>query len=523
MGEQAIDLRSTMSILRRDAVALIAAGLLGAAAGGGYVVLKPPLYSSTSQVLLPAEQSPTGMPMQRDVATEVRVANSDVVLDPVVEKVTPDLSLRQLRQRLTISAPTSDVLQIVARGEDRKQAEAIAQAVAEAEVAYVGKSSSSLSQARQAALQSRLDSLNASLKTVNDEVDRTKARQRSEDPRSVEGRADARAMSQLTAQQASLVLQIDQIQQTTEGADPTQEASIISNASPGHRPGLVSRLIIFGLIGLLLVGGLTAWLLVLFGRRDRRLRFRDQIADALGSPVIASVTSKVPRAAAGWRDLLSSYEPGTVDAWALRQTLRELAFGDGPLTATAEQQEGRGHSITVITLSDDNRGLAMGPQLASYAASIGIRTRLVAAGRHESAAPLWAACYRSKGEEELRPGLVVGEPTRSADADLTVVLVVVDRRSPDLGQLEGSETTVVALSPGSATAEELARTAVTADDAGSRITGMIVADPDDLDRTTGRLLQHERAQQVPLPTRLTGLPGTKDLPDNVQGLTRRPG
>ena len=102
------------------------------------------------------------------------------------------------------------------------------------------------------------------------------------------------------------------------------------------------------------------------------------------------------------------------------------------------------------------------------------------------------------------------------------MLTVVDRRQPELERLDDSSVTVLAVSSGTATAEELALAAVTADDAGGRIAGIVVADPDDLDRTTGRLLQHERSQQVPLPTRLTGLPGPASAPGHVSGVRRRP-
>ena len=273
------------------------------------------------------------------------------------------------------------------------------------------------------------------------------------------------------------------------------------------------------------VVGLAAIVLLLRSRRDRKLRYRDEIADALGSPVIASVRSRVPRAAAGWTSLLEDYTPGTVDAWALRQALHQLVLDGSPVgRPLAERGEGVEHTamtITVITLSDDPRGLAMGPQLAAYAASSGIPTALVAGQRHESAASLWAAF--SQGRDEVRPGLLVDAHARDGhDVDLTVVLAVVDRRKPELGALPESSVAILAVSSGSATAEELALTAVTADDAGSRIAGIIVADPDDLDRTTGRLLQHERAQQIPLPTRLTGVPSSGPTGSNVSGLRRRP-
>ena len=52
--------------------------------------------------------------------------------------------------------------------------------------------------------------------------------------------------------------------------------------------------------------------------------------------------------------------------------------------------------------------------------------------------------------------------------------------------------------------EELAQAAVWAYDWGGRVLGALVANPDALDRTSGRLLHTERSQQVTLPARMTG-------------------
>jgi hypothetical protein len=165
-------------------------------------------------------------------------------------------------------------------------------------------------------------------------------------------------------------------------------------------------------------------------------------------------------------------------------------------------------SVLVVVLSGDLRGLAVAPQMASYAAAAGIRTRLVAAQPHEDAAVLWAACSSVRANEEPRRGLVVDTLPRKHkehDVELTVMLAVVDRDRPELERtLPRTAVTVLAVSAGTCTAEELARVAVTADDADRSIDGILVADPDSLDRTTGRLLQHERFQSVSLPMRVTG-------------------
>jgi hypothetical protein len=64
--------------------------------------------------------------------------------------------------------------------------------------------------------------------------------------------------------------------------------------------------------------------------------------------------------------------------------------------------------------------------------------------------------------------------------------------------------TLLAISPGAATREELARLAVAVDDSGRQINGVVVADPEPSDRTTGRRTLDKRALQAPLPVRMTG-------------------
>jgi len=67
--------------------------------------------------------------------------------------------------------------------------------------------------------------------------------------------------------------------------------------------------------------------------------------------------------------------------------------------------------------------------------------------------------------------------------------------------------TLLAVSSGAASAEDLAALALAADEAGMPLDGIVVANPDPLDRTTGRLLPTERAVLAPLPSLMTGATG----------------
>jgi hypothetical protein len=67
------------------------------------------------------------------------------------------------------------------------------------------------------------------------------------------------------------------------------------------------------------------------------------------------------------------------------------------------------------------------------------------------------------------------------------------------------DAAVLVVSSGAATEEDLARVALAAYDSGSRFRGAVVADPDSLDRTTGRLLQAQRSMEPPMPMKLVGV------------------
>ena len=76
-------------------------------------------------------------------------------------------------------------------------------------------------------------------------------------------------------------------------------AQLIQPATRATRPSLVKHLIINAFLGAL-IGALIAIILMLaIGRNDRRLRERDDIANSIGVPVLASFPVDHPADAAG--------------------------------------------------------------------------------------------------------------------------------------------------------------------------------------------------------------------------------
>jgi len=257
-----------------------------------------------------------------------------------------------------------------------------------------------------------------------------------------------------------------------------------------------------GLLGLILglLGGIVIALVL--SRSDRRLRRRDDMADAIGIPVLASIPVQRPSDASGWTRLLDTYEPAVVDAWSLRKALRQLGLTDFSGVGKA------GTSLTVISLAGDKGGLALGPQIAVFVASLGIPTSLVVGPQQDpnATATLATACGATAATPSGRPfNMRIGASVdRPAGAVLTIVIAAVDGKAPDLTGTMRTTATVIGVSAGSATAEQLAKVAVNAASDGREIAGIIVADPDPTDPTTGSVPQPERPTHHRMPTRMTG-------------------
>ncbi len=146
-------------------------------------------------------------------------------------------------------------------------------------------------------------------------------------------------------------------------------ALLLQPASTAVGRALPVAIAILAIIGLLIAAVLAAIGVLAAERRDRRLRHRDEIADSIGVPVLASVPVGHPTDAAGWVKLLTEYEPTAVDAWRLRGVLDYLGV-IGPAADGASQAERA--SLAVVSLRSDPGALALGPQLAVFAAGLGI-------------------------------------------------------------------------------------------------------------------------------------------------------
>ncbi|HLJ98877.1 MAG TPA: hypothetical protein VKU39_03100 [Streptosporangiaceae bacterium] len=283
-------------------------------------------------------------------------------------------------------------------------------------------------------------------------------------------------------------------------------AQLLQPASSATGPTPAKQVAIFVGLGAL-VGALVGVIIALaMRRRDWRLRARDEIADAIGVPVFASIPAQAPRDAAGWTKLLQDYQPEPVAAWRLHRTLYEL----GLIGADSEDPAAADVTLAMLSLASDRHALALAPQLAAFAASAGIRTALVMGPQQDTnaTASLRAACAAPPAplySGNLQIAVVDrDEDGKPPDATLTVIVAVVDGQTPKIADTIRGAVAVLGVSAGAATAGELARVAASAAADGLEITGIMVADPDPADATTGLAPDVSRPGRGKSPTRLTG-------------------
>jgi capsular polysaccharide biosynthesis protein len=288
------------------------------------------------------------------------------------------------------------------------------------------------------------------------------------------------------------------------------QARVLQPATSATGRSLPVALLMTGGLGLVAGALIGAIGVLAVNRGDRRLRTRDEIANAVGVPVLASIPASRPPDAGRWTKLLEGYEPGVVHGWQLRTALSYLGQSEA---ASGNGSNGKGLSIAVVTLAHDRAALALGPQLAVFAASLGVPTALVV-GRQQDAnatAALRAACAEpppsSRRPAALRLGVTEQDRMpRAPGIRLTIVVTVVDGQSPDLAGTLRTTATVLGASAGAVTAAQLVSVAVSATTDGRQIDGILVADPDSADHTTGRIPQLARPPRRRMPTRLTSTP-----------------
>jgi capsular polysaccharide biosynthesis protein len=442
MTQKALDLRRSAQIARHHKVLVGIVVGLGAVVGGGYAVLSPPMLTSTALIALQPPASQNTQNSQQSTTTSG--------IDPFTAT-----QMVVASSDAVLLAALHDVSPGVPLNQFRREVEVGSPATDIISVNAKAKNAVGAEAIANAVASSYI----AYVSTANSPVGRVSARQ-------------------------------------------------LELAITASGPSRAERTAIFAALGAL-AGALIAFVVVLvIGRNDRRLRERDEIARSIGVPVLASFPVAHPADAAGWTRLLEEYKPAAVYRLRLQQALEQL--GTAPVNGNSTGHDGS--SVTIVSLSSDSGALALGPQLAVFAASQGTPTTLVIGPQQDTnaVATLRTAFAAPPPASSTRPSLLRVVVTDSAvdrqpDTVLTVVAVVVDRDSPLLPETMRTSATVLGVSASAATAEQLARAAWAAHRDGRNVVGILVADPEPTDRTTGLIPQMPGPANRRSATRLKGM------------------
>ena len=442
MSDKALDLRGSVRIVRRHIRLVSAVAALGLLAGGAYSYLRPPMLTSTTLIVLP---------QSTQAATNAAAASANGG-----------------------SSPFMETQELIARS--------------------VPVLSAALPNARPAM---SLDALRADIQINSPTGYIISISAHSKNATDAEVTANAVAKSYLA------------YVNSPSSPIPQVSARILQPAANATGENQWLALALTALMGALagaLIGIITA---LAIGRKDQRLWKRDDIASSIGVPVFASYPVRHPRDAAGWTELLEEYEPTARDAWRMRQALQQLGLASA---GAGTGSDDGGASLVVLSLPADAGAVALGPQLAVLAASMDVPTALIMCPQEDPAATatLRAACAMPPPQPSKRPSKLQviadydGDFNGRVHAALTVYVAVVDGLTPQLTQAMRESTTILGVSAGAATAEQIAQVALNAATHGRGIDGILVADPEPADHTTGLVPQLARPARRALPTRLSG-------------------
>jgi capsular polysaccharide biosynthesis protein len=484
--EQVLDVKGALRVIRkfwRVVAAFLVAGVLAAAA---YTVYGLPKYSATALVLLPtpnSSQSATS-PTARNVTTDAHIATSAAVLVPAGHEAGTSPSLTSLQHRVTAASAATGVLRITATGSSARSAETLVNAVAAQLVTFVATSGATASSSIVTGLRAESKQLGTQLSDVQLELTAAKSEVAADTATTAAGAAAAKLVSRLESQQQSLVLQLNSVKSQISQAELEQVAAnegtqVLQRATTATPPALTALVlpIALGAFGGLVVGSIAvlAW-----HRKNPKLHTRDAMAGALGAPVLASLDVDKRQSTAQWQYLLEQYEPSALERWTVRRFLREVGGG-----------EEEPSQLEVLALAGDASAMALAAHVALAMAASGRQTSFAVSADNEHAASLRALCARYVHEERApRPRLEVGEgrAAQRPDApDISVTVRVVEpARAASVPARPPGSATVLAVSSGFASAEELAAVAIGAADSGSALTGLLVANPLSGDPTVGR-------------------------------------
>ncbi|MGW6906218.1 Wzz/FepE/Etk N-terminal domain-containing protein [Streptomyces sp. NPDC054940] len=422
MSDDTIRLVTIGRIIRRRRRLLTILALVGALVGYGTSLVFPPRYTTSASVLLP------GAWEERELLTQAEIATSSVVVDRAAATLGwTGVSGSELRDRVSAEAADGNIIKISGTADTPKRAQQLADQVAQQFVAFAARIAGDSSDPEAATGPEALR------KTVEETSRRITDLAEAADPgqtvENVQGRAEL-AKLRTTLQEA-----MDKLDQADPAASQANLVVMGPAARPtGEAPPTRMQLIVGGALLFFLlavIGHLAA------ARASRRLRTEPEIAAALGSALL-----------------------GTVDV---------------PGERPADRPEDRGPRARLRRLLGvDIRWDVPTPQASGDVVGRQIRYRRVCARlREQLPAPRRLLVVVPDGDGVARRA--AEQLAAEAESDPLLRVVEVSVSQPMVPDRDNESGSLVVVSAGSWTAEELVGIAEACADAGHEVVGTVVA------------------------------------------------
>jgi hypothetical protein len=283
VSDETVRLSMIGRILRGRWRLLTVLAIVGALVGAGASLVFSPGYEATASVLLQG-------PRQADeLLTEAQVATSSVVLDRAAKNLGFAVGDAKVRNSVTASVANGNVVAITAAAATADGAQHLADQVAQEYVKYSTQLLANTANAAGQSLKEQQDSLRAQVLQT--------AQQISALSRSVTQGLTVESVQARTSLEA-LRTSLDQAMNNLSQVDAATSQGNMVVMGPSERPTSQAAPTLTQLIG---GGAILFFLLGLLGhlfsfRADKRLRGESDIADALGSPVLAVLDVGLPAA-----------------------------------------------------------------------------------------------------------------------------------------------------------------------------------------------------------------------------------
>jgi capsular polysaccharide biosynthesis protein len=496
--ERPLDTRAAWRSIRRRwrlVGAFLVVGLLAAFA---YSALSPRRVVAHSLVLLPPAPANGSTTPTRDIGTETRIATSSPVLEKAIKATGSSMSVDDLRQRASASEVTESLLDVQVADTSSSRAITLANAVARGYVAYSKQLAAQSADTQVQALKTRASNLAVQLKALDAQVAEQTAKVSALPPGTPAANLEGAKLKVLTDQQSSTTLDLRDVNgaiDSTSGdaAGQTNGLGILEPATGAEGPSLFAIALPFLLAALVaFAAGCAAALWR--DRRDDRARRRQDIAAAIGAPVLASLQAR--RGSESDSSAVAKRNSSHND----EQTLRHL---ERRLTNSEDARTG----FVVVSLTGDDAAAQIVRQLSDAAAQSGLETALFVPPSRQPLDGLHGPPTDVPGTARDNP--TIHELQRPLDdaapnADLAIVLVVTDGSKLELPRWSASMPAVMSVSAGFARRDELATVSAMMRAASRPFAGVIVTNPDPRDGTSASQLPTTEPQV--LPTRITGVP-----------------